>query len=368
MYLHADAQDVRINSVRQSTFPVLESMECWYKYLEKDTPPIAFILNTPDSVLLRQLINEIRHHSRFFLAAILVELREQVDVCGVDGHANQEGHSLLSTLSRIELMRGLSVEEIPEKDRLLAFIYTRKPEWRTATRQRERKYLYHYPVIDALVSKVFANSMIDELVENGFLEIKDVFDRCRSCVECGSDHVNFIDACESCCSLEIERFRMVHCFACGVVSPEHDFGTPETMKCNSCGTELRRLGRHFEYLGKGQHCNQCHSEQFEETVVARCLDCDHKAPCGNTIERVYGTLSLTEQGEYQLLSRSLNLSERFGADTFVSPREFLTALQWEVSKISRQASPGFVMTSLTYKLDEDIDTDDGFIDECVNKM
>ncbi len=114
---------------------------------------------------------------------------------------------------------------------------------------------------------------VKALCSQGFLQKIDLKDRYRNCARCGASNLNYIDLCPGCGSLNFEKTKMFHCFACGHIAKEIDFARDMNLVCPHCNSVLRRIGSDYDIPLESYSCNDCMQKFIEPEVKVRCMDC-----------------------------------------------------------------------------------------------
>ena len=87
--------------------------------------------------------------------------------------------------------------------RLLAFLYSREGKKLRPVLDPLSRGLYSYPLMDHLSGGMLESSgWITELLEKGYIREEALVDRIRSCPKCGGSHLNYVDVCPFCRSME----------------------------------------------------------------------------------------------------------------------------------------------------------------------
>lgn len=143
---------------------------------------------------------------------------------------------------------------------------------------------------------VMALKVVCFLEENGYLKKGTLSDRIRKCPKCKTGHLNYVDLCPSCGSIDFEKKNMIHCFVCGHVAPDDDFKKNMSFVCPKCGSVLRHLGSDYDHPLESHQCNDCGTKFIEPDVKADCLFCKTRTSPEDLVAiNVYG-YKLTEKG------------------------------------------------------------------------
>ncbi|MDR3416051.1 MAG: diguanylate cyclase [Nevskia sp.] len=206
---------------------------------------------------------------------------------------------------------------------------------------------YRYPVLEALDrSESDPMTWIHGLDKHGLIERVALRDRQRECDFCGSAHLNFVDVCPNCRSIDIDQHTALHCFTCGLVAPEERYIKGEHRICPKCGTRLRHIGSDYDRPLETNLCLACDHVFVEGEVEARCAVCKRSMPTTR--------LRLHKIHSWRLSGRGCLTAQGDGGhgQTLFEPRQylpyphFLGSLDWAL-KLAREGSHfGFAVAGL----------------------
>lgn len=261
--------------------------------------------------------------------------------------------SAVQACRRIEAMRrGLALEpsSLHADERVLYHLYLRDPQELVPLCDRHHKFLYRYPVVEALGGAgEDTGEWLGALVRRRLLEPARLVDRTRHCRRCHGAHLHFLDVCPQCSSIQIARAEALHCFTCGHVAPEADFLVDGALTCPQCSARLRHIGVDYDRPLTRYACGSCHHAFVEATVVSRCLDCGAQAAPDELDVREVSALRLSGHGRAAL--RAGQISESFAAlDTanHVVPNYFRTVLDWALATQARHAELRFALVVIDF--------------------
>lgn len=205
----------------------------------------------------------------------------------------------------------------------------------------EKGFSYNHPVFDAddmeRAAKWIRNSQ-----QYGYTEHTKVYDRIRLCPKCMTGHLNYVDLCPNCGSLNIAKKRMLHCFTCGHVAPESEFRHDFSFVCPRCGTKLRHIGSDYDYPLESYQCRDCGSSFVEPEVKVSCLDCGAQSlPEELIVSNFYG-YRLSDRGAEAV--RTGIISEEFmlfAGTSIVNMRTFCVIMKWLLNLRRRYPDEGF---------------------------
>lgn len=183
--------------------------------------------------------------------------------------------------------------------------------------------LYHYPLLSAWGIKAQESfAWLTNLKQKGWIAPQRLINRTRYCPRCDSGHLNYIDVCPRCRSLDIAHRSSLHCFNCGHVGPKDAFLGNGQLGCPNCLTQLRHIGVDYDRPIENQGCHSCDHSFVDAEVEAHCLHCDTASRLDNLkVRNIYGYelapagRTLVRQGELQNLF-NLVPGERMGQGQF----------------------------------------------------
>ncbi|MFF7709589.1 diguanylate cyclase domain-containing protein [Pseudomonas sp. NPDC007930] len=245
--------------------------------------------------------------------------------------------------------RGRNPEGIEAQ--LLAYLWIRAPGRLLAVRDPHSPQHYVYPLLEAMADgPINGQIWIANLRQRNLIESTELIDRIRLCKQCGSGHLNYIDVCVECNSLDIQRQPSMHCFTCGHVGPQGEFLKDGALLCPNCLTRLRHIGTDYDRPLENYHCNNCKAFFVDADVEARCLDCGtHHAP---------DELLMREVHHYRLSETAMLVSrqgleqttqEYFSRIAMVGANTFKTLLDWQIELIQRHKAPSFVLMGVRFR-------------------
>lgn len=198
--------------------------------------------------------------------------------------------------------------------------------------------IYRYPLLDIYHTQVRTPfRYLHRLVDADLIEAEQCVDRVRYCHSCQSGHLNFVDTCPSCHSIDIKTFDALHCFTCGHVDDAKLFLSRRTMSCPKCHTELKHIGVDYDRALELYDCNNCHQEFVESDVVAKCMTCDHTNSVSELTSRSFYRYSVGESAQRYLLIgiKVQNIDDyilKFGDVAYI---EFISAFSEQLESLFR---------------------------------
>lgn len=198
-------------------------------------------------------------------------------------------------------LKGLDNSLFADRDatifRLLAFLYARPHFSFEPVQHWSYPALYRFPLVDSILgddenSGIWLNNLVDRnLLKQGSLK-----DRIRLCPECEHAHLNYVDVCPNCTSIDITQKPFLHCFACGHVSTEEAFIEKGYLGCPNCNTRLRHIGADYDRALESYSCNSCGHVFEEPEVTAHCQHCATRSKPKDLLPHSVYQFEITEQG------------------------------------------------------------------------
>lgn len=212
--------------------------------------------------------------------------------------------------------------------RLLSFLYIFPDCDLKAISSPENPELYTYPLLQSFGQPSRETwVLIEQLYRQNLIETQTLIDRIRQCKKCNSGHVNYIDLCPHCRSIDIEMRTSLHCFNCGNVDRQEMFSRGGNLICPNCLQQLRHIGVDYDRPIENQHCNSCNSFFIESKVEAQCLSCGQEHQVDDLKVRRIESFSLSAAGRDYVLNGVLqNMLSSLGEH--MNRSQFLWLVQW----------------------------------------
>jgi hypothetical protein len=211
-------------------------------------------------------------------------------------------------------------------EKLLLYLYIRGKHELLPRYDPSSKTRYTYPLADALGGEP-GIEVVGQLVRAGLLTPLRLVDRIRTCPDCGSGHLSFIDVCPACESIDISHAPALHCFTCGHVGPRAEFQARGRLACPKCAAALRHIGTDYDTPTAQYVCGQCQHAALEAHVVATCFDCRHSHLPAQLKVREIHSFELNWQGVEALRQGQLHMVSP-PAGAHLPPLQFRQVLQW----------------------------------------
>lgn len=230
---------------------------------------------------------------------------------------------------------------------LLRYLYLRPFAPLMPVRDASSPAVYRFPLVEALVPCEPAASLIARLVGDGWLQAVSLLDRLRRCRFCASAHLNYVDVCPRCRSLDIKVVEFLHCFSCSHVAMAEAFADGASLSCPNCRERLHHIGVDYHRTLERMICEGC-SESFEEALVTvRCLECG----AGQSPESlpVHAICSYVLTAQAHAVARKGRMPESLAGapgDTSLAPALYLRLLEWMRGLSDRDGGFSFALIGL----------------------
>jgi len=259
-------------------------------------------------------------------------------------------HALLSKIKG--KLEELAVKPEDAWECFLIYWYTRDHIVMVPEASPEDRYYYHYPLFD-LFAKEPENILpwLLELFKNEVLAKQKLIDQYFACLYCGSAHLKFSESCPKCHHLELEVKPFIHCFSCGLVSPESNFIKQDRLICPKCRVQLRQVGEDYDRPLETGECLNCHQYYLDPEVNCHCMYCHSQIPTDHLSKQMVYSLSLTSQGLYYLREQHFGSGVKiFDHINYVTPEYFKGVLDWQLALKKRYPEEPLALLGVRWKL------------------
>lgn len=252
-------------------------------------------------------------------------------------------------LTRLKELNRETLLEEPDY-RLLAYLHTRPGRELLPLRMPFSPGVYSFPLAEILSGPGDeAIRWLQTLSERRLLSRGTLVDRIRLCPRCEGSHLNYVDLCPECGSLDIVATRFIHCFTCGRVAPQREFLRENTLQCPFCGTRLRHLGSDYDHPLESHLCNTCGHQFVEPAVTAACFRCETRTVPEDLVVRHVTGYSLSEKGRTSARIGTLeDVYELLDQFNYVVPAYFLQLLDWQMALTRRYPDITFSLLGLRF--------------------
>lgn len=315
-----------------------------------EAPPYDILALDLSGTEAGAVLEHLRRHPHY--AARLVYVREDDDpLCKAlgDGRLPPSTESIrASWRTWVEQFACLPSDHqhIPFDDRILNWLWLHPKSRLQAVRDPDAPQYYRYPLIEALDPDNSLNRLAwpIQMQQRGWLESVELVDRVRTCPECGSARLNFIDVCGECRSIDIAREHALHCFTCGHVGPQERFIKSGVLVCPNCMTRLRHIGSDYDRPLENYRCHHCDAFFVDATVEAHCLACGSSCAPEKLHARELRHYRLSETGRLRCRQGGAQADEELnqtGPFHLVGIRTFRSLLDWQIELARRHGEPSF---------------------------
>lgn len=233
--------------------------------------------------------------------------------------------------------------------RMLAFLYSRKIDLEPFENPLTPQ-IYLYPVAELIGepdSDIF--NWISRFSERGLIAPEKLVDRIRLCPKCEWSHLNFVDICPACQSLNIFKVPFIHCFTCGHVGPQEKFLASGIMQCPNCHTKLRHIGSDYDRPMENYFCPDCNQSFIEPQIIAHCINCGQKNNPAELVARFIHSYRLTAKGSNSARVGGIeDIYAILDNLNYVHPKYFLFLLDWMLGLTKRYPDDEFSIIGISF--------------------
>lgn len=214
--------------------------------------------------------------------------------------------------------------------KLLTYLWLHNASIITPKPSPSNTFLYYYPLLKSWgINEKNSFSWFNELKNNKWIEKHSLINRLRFCPNCLSGHLNYIDVCPHCHSIDIEHQASLHCFNCGHVDRQARFEKLTRLHCPNCLQNLRHIGVDYDRPIENQHCNNCDTLFIDALVEAACLDCQTTNKLDGLHVRNIYSYKLTTQGRDLVRHGHEKAQFSFTPGEQMSSEQFCWLIDWQ---------------------------------------
>ena len=313
------------NNVLQHQLPVLQ----YTSLPDIVNEPACFILNPESPQQQDELLIRIRQHPRWFAFPVLTLQPSPLSAHLSDGLVPDD--LLIRTEQFEQRYQILKVD--PDKgltERLLTYLWLWQGRALMAKPHPESSRLYDYPLAALWVDQ--DNELfpwLHSLEREGLIEGTTLVDRVRYCSVCHSGHLNYVESCPECGSIDVAAESALHCFACGHVAAQTDFLHSGHLSCPNCLSQLRHIGVDYDRPLENYRCHSCNALFVDGSVKVRCLEAGHEQTPEQLVVRSIRHYKLTDSGVMYMRNGALRdlIPEWVGGH--VAEEHFYWLLLWQ---------------------------------------
>ena len=116
--------------------------------------------------------------------------------------------------------------------------------------------------------------LLEQLCDLNLLD-RTLHNRVHTCERCRQCHINFVESCPDCSSIELGIEPVLTHYACAYSGLESEFADGIHLSCPKCRQRLYQLGQDFDRPYESYACVSCARSFDEPVVTAQCLHCGH---------------------------------------------------------------------------------------------
>jgi GGDEF domain-containing protein len=234
--------------------------------------------------------------------------------------------------------------------RLLAFLVSRNADL-LPFEDPLSPQVYRYPVAEMLGDpETGAFDWVVRLAERGLIVAEELIDRIRLCPKCEWSHLNFVDICPFCQSLQFLKVPFIHCFTCGHVAPQEKFLAEGIMQCPNCRAKLRHIGSDYDRPMEDYFCSTCNQSFIDPQIIARCMNCGQKNSTDSLISRPVHSYRVSSKGVSSAkIGRIDDIFALLDNLNYVNPVYFNMLLSWLLHLARRYPGDAFSIIGITIK-------------------
>jgi hypothetical protein len=274
--------------------------------------PDALLLYPQDAAQAHDWLRALRADGRFSLTPIFT-LRDFGNAVTTLTDGVVEGPSdLFARLAELRdrLTSVPSQGDLGADARLLAFLYTRPDHTIDPVCEWNSETIYRYPLLEAFAERGdSAAKWLTTLRRRGLVEAVELVDRMHLCSSCHGAHLNYVDVCPQCSSIDIAESIFLHCHTCGHVATQDEYVSASGLGCPKCLARLRHIGVDYDRALEAYSCSSCSGRFTEADVRARCLHCHTMCKTDSLEELRVERYRLSQAG--QLTARTGQMNELF---------------------------------------------------------
>ena len=339
--------DATAPPLREPLPATAQTCHSWETFLPLAPDCGLLVVQSEDSEKPVELLRTLRRHNRYYaLPAFTVKALPDTERNLGDGvfntwsAAQQAADEINELLNKLPKPNGAADQD----DRLLRYLYSRGEMVLRPQADFQQPLLYRYSLLDVFNNELGQRSHIwlDSLLNRKLLEAGPLVDRVRTCPTCRSAHLNYVDCCPNCASVDIRDKTFLHCFTCGFVSPQEQFLHRGELSCPKCRTILRHIGSDYDHALENLQCAACQHMASEPDVVARCIDCGGTfAP--EQLSRVnLHQVQLSEAGKLAVVTGKIqDIYALFDQANYLAPEPFQRSMKWLMDLYDRYQQQTF---------------------------
>ena len=179
---------------------------------------------------------------------------------------------------------------------------------------RYSKLGYQYPFLSYFydyTDKATSLSALSQGEQREWL-LSEYMDSVYVCNNCDDGFLVYREVCPHCYSSDLKEEEIIHHFRCAHVGPASQFFKNEDNKgelsCPKCYKELQHVGVDYDRPSVITHCNQCHKDFQNVTIMTRCSSCSQEIPVEHLFKKEINTYKILSKGFTEALQDLVNYS------------------------------------------------------------
>ena len=223
-----------------------------YKDYDRARPDsYCFVIGSKKADKASKLLKNLRSDTSlsFKPMFLLTSLGDTVDhlsdgIVHTLGEAFESATAIYQKLQELDLKGSTDPED--QTCRLIGHLYARNGYILEPNASWKNEKFYTYPLVDAMLKAPDSVSLLQYLSDRNLIEPARLVDRLHQCSQCEGTHLNYVDICPHCSSIDITQIPFLHCYTCGHVAPEEGFLIKGALMCPNCEKRLRHIGADYD--------------------------------------------------------------------------------------------------------------------------
>ena len=265
----------------------------------EDLPDIwggILCINLDDPNNQEETLNALFNHPKFWSWSIFVMHSTPYSECVTDGVFNEQNAYEHWQNTKLKLRK---LPDIGSIEPLIGWLGINRQRRIKPIKSLASPTIYRYPIIEALYPELYsAYRFVVAETKREMLETEVLIDRIRVCKQCNGGHLNYVEVCPNCKSIDIDVQTSLHCFTCGHVGEQQSFLRKGKLECPKCTTQLRHIGVDYDRPLETHICHNCSHLFVEAETISQCLSCGAQTDIAELIVQKIYQLKLGQLGEY----------------------------------------------------------------------
>ena len=253
-------------------------------------------INLDDPKEQNDTLKDMFSHPKFWSWSVYVGLDTPYSECLSDGVFNEKLAYEQFQNTKVKLSK---ITDRSKMEPLVGWLGINRHRRIKPVKLVESLSIYRYPIIEALYPELFSSyRFIVSETKREMLEAETLVDRIRVCKQCNGGHLNYVEVCPNCKSIDIDVQTSLHCFTCGHVGEQQSFLRRGKLECPKCITQLRHIGVDYDRPLETHICHNCSHLFVEADTISHCLSCEAQTEISELIVQKIYQLKLGQLGEY----------------------------------------------------------------------